>query len=74
MASDWDPIRGSHHGQRPKWLQQQAEYMTAPDICEIALASRAPSKPQSIYLDGRNLGYCRQGFETAEAGLEQQQL
>src|SRR5262245_2194275 len=31
-ASDWDPIRGSHHGQRPKWLQQQAEYMTAPDI------------------------------------------
>jgi hypothetical protein len=31
-ASDWDPIRGSHHGQLPKWLQQQAEYMTAPDI------------------------------------------
>ena len=31
-ATDWDPIRGSHHGQRPKWLQQQAEYMTAPDI------------------------------------------
>ena len=28
---DWDPIRGSHHGQQPKWLQQQAEYMTAPD-------------------------------------------
>ena len=28
---DWDPIRGSHHGQQPKWLHQQAEYMTAPD-------------------------------------------
>src|SRR5499426_878805 len=45
-AFDWDPIRGSHHGQRPKWLQQQAEYMTAPDHSrkrQIPLASRAPS-------------------------------
>src|SRR5215468_11911749 len=45
-ASDWDPIRGSHHGQRPKRLQQQAEYMTAPDHSrkrQIPLAPRAPS-------------------------------
>ena len=28
---DWDPVRGSHHGQQPKWLHQRAEYMTAPD-------------------------------------------
>ena len=21
-SPDWDPIRGSHHGQRPKWLQR----------------------------------------------------
>jgi hypothetical protein len=26
-----NPIRGSHHGQRPKRLHQRAEYMTAPD-------------------------------------------
>src|SRR5215510_4600459 len=45
-ASDWDPICGSHHGQRPKRLQQQAEYMTAPDHSrkrQIPLAPRAPS-------------------------------
>ena len=43
---DWDPIRGSHHGQQPKWLHQQAEYMTAPDHrgnVRISLAPRAPS-------------------------------
>src|SRR5262249_44085249 len=45
-ASDWDPICGSHHGQWPKRLQQQAEYMTAPDHSrkrQIPLAPRAPS-------------------------------
>src|SRR5262245_60654023 len=78
-ASDWDPIRGSHHGQRPKWLQQKAEYMTAPDIRGnvrfllhrgrrpyMALRSHAAADLQH----GRKVGYCRQGFETSEAGAD----
>ncbi len=42
--------------------------MTAPDICEIALASRAPSKPQSIYLDGRNWGIADRDLRPQKLG------
>src|ERR1700730_10639566 len=27
----WDPISGSHQGQRPKWLHLKAGYMAAPE-------------------------------------------
>ena len=28
----WDPISGSHQGQRPQRPHSQAEYMAAPDV------------------------------------------
>ena len=54
-AFGWDPISGSHQGQRPQWLhrnggqssiRKQAGYMAAPERFakrQIPLAPRAPS-------------------------------
>src|SRR5215510_14534776 len=70
-ASDWDPIRGSHHGQRPKWLQQQAEYMTAPDIRGnvrfLLHRGRRPYMAHWLKLmksDSRALCSCREGVRS----------
>jgi hypothetical protein len=36
----WDPISGSHQGQRPKWLHSKAGYMAAPErFAEISDSS-----------------------------------
>src|SRR5262245_55599812 len=44
---DWDPISGSHQGQRPQRPHAKAAYMAAPErfaeMSNFSLAPRAPS-------------------------------
>jgi hypothetical protein len=39
----WDPISGSHRGQRPKWLHSMAGYMAVPERFAQTSGSSAPA-------------------------------